>query len=1708
MENNQYVIRNNNGSANIETLSIKGGCIDAGSLSFSDGFHTIKGKLLNKKGFTDGEAVTVIGLTAPLQTVMHIDGDTFTLTDSSNNVMSFADIKGIEYVDFIEYDSNTQCDIYYDWMSTYDVNELSDGRPYIILNDEYLHFTPVEKYGFKFYAVFDDGTERPIGQRTQIGKYGRSILVSGGDSILNVVIGDTFVAKIVGTNHIICDISEDGKSAFVAGVKYDIVSGVKHTVVYNGDERDITFDGDNCHIIDDDSISFVCDSNHTTATMLEYSADSGVISVQYAIKKYDGITINGNVYTIVDGKLIVTDSILGYFEVVGRPNDYEAEMILSVSENQDIMLNPVDYSALSKTICTSIVFNKDNMLFYKVGSTFGNDVLGYEGSISMLSERFEIRHNYAGYTIPLFITHKLHDNLSQEDIINKGYADIKKKEILEKYPIIDMERDQYTPAYKPDGRYSDYFESGLTPVEEVRFNLHFRTRNLDTWQVIEDDKSSDSIGMCNWFVTDYYNAKQLVEPRVDGKDSQYTTNNVLKQLYQSSDLLGFLGFNDSDITGRSKKLSKSFLRLMFYDSPDPLVQTLLYSSTIHIDVDQLNGIKMRNTGSDDKFVGVSGGFDGFFKNNKGEYRYYDFRLTGIVINTSGDVLIVNYGDRQSPLFSIDDELYVRLVSKDSSGTIKDTYNYRLTSEDDINETSKVMYLHASGDVPRFNTGDRVYIYRSTVMNDDTRYILDTKCTTMSEPLDSGCEIDADRKVCNRLYPSFDENKRLSSQMTTRPNHVLDRPSDGFYLYIFKEYAKRSHPQDIYMKVEFNHAGTGMVIPFMRLVNSKGKELTSIDEITSDIKAGYPIKQALKNMYIPISIVYDTELEKYVWYYKGNNSATLDFNLLEVKYQATETISTDYQLSLSSYGNMVSAGAGEYTVKAENISEGVGLSTVVTYKEGDTAWVNTSSVESDTKIRYSAIPLSFYEEKTADDDTLRTSRECNIRIQENNSYYTDHTLIQSLTGYVFASRPYILNGTKKEYIGSLGDKIFEVGALSGTYYIDVLCDTDSWDSSMQGVSGGMIVTPDIPNKRVIVKIPANTGSAKTMTVAVSTSGGDMLHETQTITFKQLTMDGLFNTTPASGNGITVSAEAGSVVYYIDTNDEIGSFSTDDTWASVSLLEVFEDLVSNHRYKLTITYGDNMPVGSNISSIMRSEEISFNVGSFAKTINLFQEGYTIATLSIDYREPAFYFDSELKRQDMSVSNWNQADYQSNIFVVGNETEHFIDITGTTSFDNVAIELIDEDKINRFNPIITTELRPDGQTRLLHIKLHSNVLPYNIFDREASGSWSSEVGSYSYNLIVLNPRSWELSGVGRGYYSSLFEDLNGSTTCVPMIYEPSSNRYYCEKPEKVSKVRFMRHYDAVDEKWPMLNALETTGLLPLPSDRNVFEIERGFYENTFRVYNAAEPDNESTTSLFTVRQICDRRMEVYGNTSDTIKLGASGGSDEIRFTIVPTTCKIEFASDSYVEPFFSLTDDNNTDIYDKNVQLSESSGKINAKISSGKNVYNTPRGPHIVNVNCKPNNSTINLFSYAFSVSQDVYAFNVALTETHPSAMIDLSLGGEYVNVTLHSITLRDGLLVGYDTYAVTYEYDSALNTLTIAINEDAPFEKSKTYIDDINITFTKDGEFSSRRVTVKVDGVEGHVEPGECITPEEFNDLHHEITEEEARQLIEEVNNGAE
>lgn len=64
-----------------------------------------------------------------------------------------------------------------------------------------------------------------------------------------------------------------------------------------------------------------------------------------------------------------------------------------------------------------------------------------------------------------------------------------------------------------------------------------------------------------------------------------------------------------------------------------------------------------------------------------------------------------------------------------------------------------------------------------------------------------------------------EDFRLSSQFMVTDKYVSDTSSEGFYLYLWKDilpvdYLGNLGVRDVYMKVEFNHAGYGRVIPLM------------------------------------------------------------------------------------------------------------------------------------------------------------------------------------------------------------------------------------------------------------------------------------------------------------------------------------------------------------------------------------------------------------------------------------------------------------------------------------------------------------------------------------------------------------------------------------------------------------------------------------------------------------------------------------------------------------------------------------------------------------------------------------------------------------------------------------------------------------------------------------------------------------------------------
>ena len=84
-------------------------------------------------------------------------------------------------------------------------------------------------------------------------------------------------------------------------------------------------------------------------------------------------------------------------------------------------------------------------------------------------------------------------------------------------------------------------------------------------------------------------------------------------------------------------------------------------------------------------------------------------------------------------------------------------------------------------------------------------------------------------------------------MIVNDEYDMTRSGEGFNLYLFREDAPvENEVQNIYMKVEFNHAGIGRTVPL--IFWRKGE-----DAETSDKPVRLTISNYLDNLYIPIAI---------------------------------------------------------------------------------------------------------------------------------------------------------------------------------------------------------------------------------------------------------------------------------------------------------------------------------------------------------------------------------------------------------------------------------------------------------------------------------------------------------------------------------------------------------------------------------------------------------------------------------------------------------------------------------------------------------------------------------------------------------------------------------------------------------------------------------------------------------------------------------------
>lgn len=322
----------------------------------------------------------------------------------------------------------------------------------------------------------------------------------------------------------------------------------------------------------------------------------------------------------------------------------------------------------------------------------------------------------------------------------------------------DLEKDVYYPSINKNGV--------IELVNKIRINMHFRKHRGEEW-IVENGATWNGVYVESNLNKDRYKLMNASN-NIDNGFFSYSINERDKQ----SDLLFYLGFTDADIKYRHNRLTKSFIRILFYDSTDIRKQNLLAYSTVFFDVNELYSKFVKNVNNNDVIYSK---IDTLMNEDKSEPKNTFQNLAGI---------------------RVDREPYWDLSSD------------RPINVDDI------------------------------------------------------------------------EQYRLSSQIVIKDKYNSTKSSEGFYLYLWKDNYKGEVEQDIYMRIEFNHAGFGRMIPFMLPFNQQGKRMKSFNEIATEdwrpyyegeteeeplTTHSYNIEEYQKYSYIHFKYKFDRELNKHVYY---------------------------------------------------------------------------------------------------------------------------------------------------------------------------------------------------------------------------------------------------------------------------------------------------------------------------------------------------------------------------------------------------------------------------------------------------------------------------------------------------------------------------------------------------------------------------------------------------------------------------------------------------------------------------------------------------------------------------------------------------------------------------------------------------------------------------------------------------------------------------
>lgn len=679
------------------------------------------------------------------------------------------------------------------------------------------------------YIAVED-KEIMVEHLVQNSNYGDELAIYLSDDSNNLSIDDVLTLVEGDENaygNVVYEMGDD-KFVLYKGEKIKIVDKLCNVVNINGVEYDVSYPNGTA-----DNVDALVDINGENVPMkivesgtylqrygkVVLTGEDKAVDVKYETTNYSGATIDGKKCRVISdsGKLYVATT---------QPAPFEFKIIDIIGSS--LLICAPNFSSeeftdefrteMSSSLCSFFVENQSNTKLYSANRAFGtknvNPGIGFIGNDNPTStnDYYNLFDNlvlfsndgYIHVKFPLEMNVAI--NTLQENIVKRDFYEAEKEKAIN--PIVDMEKDVYIPKYitsKYAGSSTDFSQ-----VIEIEVNLHFRTRNLESWKVNEGYNNVETSGFTdNWFITDFYPYYKMLTGDTE----------VRKSMDSASDLLGLMYFTNDDVFYQKDNLAKSFLRFSYYDSTDPQTQSLLATSTV-------------------------------FVNEHAIYKKY-------IDNSRKNVF--DYGLVDEPLLEIDET------------THKPTYD-TTQSGDSIN-----------------------------------------KCSVMTEYIDvhrgrkkAYNEGEIDKEV-------FEEDtRRLSSRFTITNKYATDTSSEGFYLYIFKEYSENLHPKPIYMKIEFNHAGIGRTIPMvlpMRWEKPTGtvdnsfypmSALTlSDDDDVEYLREGYPLSYVAAQTYIPLYAVYDFKNKEYAYVFDDRYIDTqllhdehkIRLNLFELKVKNESTTTT-------------------------------------------------------------------------------------------------------------------------------------------------------------------------------------------------------------------------------------------------------------------------------------------------------------------------------------------------------------------------------------------------------------------------------------------------------------------------------------------------------------------------------------------------------------------------------------------------------------------------------------------------------------------------------------------------------------------------------------------------------------------------------------------------------------------------------------------------